>query len=107
LPKAREKPAQELYKVDNSDGLFDNLPLLTSKKDLASSRNIWEASRNTKEAKMEKAKLIIAKQNERLLQIEREEEIKLIKRKEKGEQKQELQALILRAGLPNPANAAN
>jgi hypothetical protein len=56
---------------------------------------------------MEKAKLIISKQNERLLQIEREEEIKLIKRRDKSEQKKELQDLILKAGLQNPANVAN
>ena len=86
-----------MFEVDNADGLFDGLPPLTSKKDLASGRKIWEHSRNSKEAKLEKAKLIIAKQTERMAQLERDEEVKQIKRKEKSDQKKALQELIQKA----------
>jgi hypothetical protein len=45
--------------VDNKDGFFDNLPALTTKKDLKGNRTIWAHETNSVDAKVQKAKEVI------------------------------------------------
>jgi hypothetical protein len=95
MPKPAAKPEAKLAKdLDNSDGFFTGLPELQSKKDLNSKRNIWSKSANSYEAKLEQAKLAIAKQTERMEHLKTEEQLKQNKRLIKSQSKEESEKLL-------------
>ena len=83
-----------LKELDNADGFFTDLPELQSKKDLSSRRNIWSKTANTLEAKLEKAQMQIAKQNERMDKLKKDELLKQSKRMLKSQGKEEANQLL-------------
>ena len=95
LPKPAAKPEVNVLKeLDNADGFFTDLPELQSKKDLSSRRNIWSKTANTLEAKLEKARMQIAKQNERMDKLKKDELLKQSKRMLKSQGKEEANQLL-------------